>query len=421
MPAPAQVPVPEGWPQTAHAEVDGLAMTPPMGWYPWNIFGQEPQNEKLIREIADALVASGMKDAGYAYVGPDEGICFSRGADGKLTTNLARYPSGLRGLGDRHPREGAEIRPLYGRRDQDLQPGHARDQGPRVRGHEGLRRVAGRLHQDRLVQHRGPGHRPDLCGARQGPAGRRPPRRPQPLFVGRGVPLDVGGRHRAHVADDDRHLRPGTGGLGQGRPDRLRQREARGLRRSRPLERPRHDGRRHARTERGPGPEPLQPVVHDGFPPDRGERPPGDGQAHHRHPDQPRGHRRRPGPPGGPGTRRLERRGRQPLGGEAPVRRQPRGGRVLPRPEQGPAEDRLGGSRIRRLRRALRPQPLDARDVRAPRRGRGRLRRRRRCHVSPDLEDERFSDPADRRGRHLARQAQVDGRAPGDARGNRSR
>jgi alpha-galactosidase len=45
-------------------------------------------------------VASGMKEAGYVYVGPDEGICFSRGADGRLTTNLDRYPSGLRGLGD---------------------------------------------------------------------------------------------------------------------------------------------------------------------------------------------------------------------------------------------------------------------------------------------------------------------------------
>jgi len=99
-PAEPQVPGTKGLPQRAHAEVDGLALTPPMGWYPWNIFGEEPQNEKLIREIADALVASGMKDAGYAYVGPDEGICFSRGADGKLTTNLERYPSGLKGLGD---------------------------------------------------------------------------------------------------------------------------------------------------------------------------------------------------------------------------------------------------------------------------------------------------------------------------------
>ena len=87
-------------PRRARAEVDGLALTPPMGWYPWNIFGEEPQNEALIKEIADALVGSGLKDAGYAYVGPDEGICFSRGPDGNLTTNLERYPSGLRGLGD---------------------------------------------------------------------------------------------------------------------------------------------------------------------------------------------------------------------------------------------------------------------------------------------------------------------------------
>lgn len=66
-------------PPKVHAAGDGLAMTPPMGWYPWNEFGQEPQNETLIREIVDALVSSGLKDAGYAYVGPDEGICFTRG------------------------------------------------------------------------------------------------------------------------------------------------------------------------------------------------------------------------------------------------------------------------------------------------------------------------------------------------------
>ena len=83
-----------------HAADDDLALTPPMGWYPWNEFGEEPQNEKLIKEIVDALVSSGLREAGYAYVGPDEGICFSRDAGGKLTTNLVRYPSGLRGLGD---------------------------------------------------------------------------------------------------------------------------------------------------------------------------------------------------------------------------------------------------------------------------------------------------------------------------------
>jgi alpha-galactosidase len=87
-------------PTRLHAAKDGLAMTPPMGWYPWNAFGEGPQNEKLIKETVDVLVSSGMKDAGYVYVGPDEGICFSRDVGGKLQSNLARYPSGMRGLGD---------------------------------------------------------------------------------------------------------------------------------------------------------------------------------------------------------------------------------------------------------------------------------------------------------------------------------
>jgi len=85
--------------KTAASE-DGVAMTPPMGWYPWNQFGQEPQNEKLIKQMADALVTSGMREAGYSYIGPDEGICFFRNDNGQLATNLKRYPSGLRGLGD---------------------------------------------------------------------------------------------------------------------------------------------------------------------------------------------------------------------------------------------------------------------------------------------------------------------------------
>ncbi|MGB9764443.1 MAG: glycoside hydrolase family 27 protein [Candidatus Saccharicenans sp.] len=87
------------------ADYDGLALTPPMGWYPWNTFGQEPQNEKLIKEMVDALLRSGLREAGYKYIGPDEGICFYRANDGKLTTNPERYPSGLRALGDYiHPR-----------------------------------------------------------------------------------------------------------------------------------------------------------------------------------------------------------------------------------------------------------------------------------------------------------------------------
>jgi alpha-galactosidase len=45
----------------------GLAQTPPMGWNSWRHFGCNV-SEALIRQTADALVASGMREAGYAYV-----------------------------------------------------------------------------------------------------------------------------------------------------------------------------------------------------------------------------------------------------------------------------------------------------------------------------------------------------------------
>lgn len=53
------------------AKDDGLARTPPMGWNSWNAF-QEDINESKIRAIADALVSSGMRDAGYAYLVLDD-------------------------------------------------------------------------------------------------------------------------------------------------------------------------------------------------------------------------------------------------------------------------------------------------------------------------------------------------------------
>ncbi|HYK20327.1 MAG TPA: glycoside hydrolase family 27 protein, partial [Pyrinomonadaceae bacterium] len=43
---------------------NGLAKTPPMGWNSWNKFGCNV-SEKLIKEMADAMVTSGMRDAGY--------------------------------------------------------------------------------------------------------------------------------------------------------------------------------------------------------------------------------------------------------------------------------------------------------------------------------------------------------------------
>ena len=45
--------------------------TPPMGYNTWNTFGAEI-NEKLLMELADALVSTGLKDIGYEYLVIDD-------------------------------------------------------------------------------------------------------------------------------------------------------------------------------------------------------------------------------------------------------------------------------------------------------------------------------------------------------------
>lgn len=78
---------------------EGLAMTPPMGWNSWNKFACDV-DEKKIKEIADALVSSGMKDAGYTYVVIDD--CWQVGRDslGNIIPDPDRFPSGIKALGD---------------------------------------------------------------------------------------------------------------------------------------------------------------------------------------------------------------------------------------------------------------------------------------------------------------------------------
>ena len=45
----------------AHRLDNGLARTPPMGWNSWNRFGCNV-SDKLIREVADAIGANGMRE-----------------------------------------------------------------------------------------------------------------------------------------------------------------------------------------------------------------------------------------------------------------------------------------------------------------------------------------------------------------------
>jgi alpha-galactosidase len=84
---------------SAAQKFENLALTPPMGWNSWNNFGCQV-DEKLIRETADALVASGMKDAGYSYVVIDDCWHGARDAQGFIQPDKEHFPSGMKALGD---------------------------------------------------------------------------------------------------------------------------------------------------------------------------------------------------------------------------------------------------------------------------------------------------------------------------------
>jgi alpha-galactosidase len=76
-----------------------LAETPPMGWNSWNKFGCNV-SDKLIREMADAMVSSGMQAAGYQYVNIDDCWQVSRDASGTIVADPERFPSGMKALAD---------------------------------------------------------------------------------------------------------------------------------------------------------------------------------------------------------------------------------------------------------------------------------------------------------------------------------
>ncbi len=85
---------------------NGLAKTPPMGWNSWNLFA-EKVDDQTVRTMADAMVSSGMKDAGYIYVNIDDTWEGTRGADGVLGTNH-KFPD-MKALADYVHSKGLKI------------------------------------------------------------------------------------------------------------------------------------------------------------------------------------------------------------------------------------------------------------------------------------------------------------------------
>lgn len=77
-----------------------LAKTPPMGWNSWNTFTWNI-NEELIKQAADAMVESGLKDCGYEYIVIDD--CWSlkdRDENGRLVPDPAKFPNGMKAVAD---------------------------------------------------------------------------------------------------------------------------------------------------------------------------------------------------------------------------------------------------------------------------------------------------------------------------------
>lgn len=85
---------------------NGLARTPPMGWNSWNRF-HDKFDDATVRQMADAMVASGMSKAGYNYIIVDEGWSSYRDKDGRITGN-ARFPD-MKALADYVHSKGLKI------------------------------------------------------------------------------------------------------------------------------------------------------------------------------------------------------------------------------------------------------------------------------------------------------------------------
>jgi len=70
-----------------------------MGWNTWNKFGCDV-SDQLVRGMADAMVKSGMKDAGYQYVVIDDCWQVSRDPQGNIVADAQRFPRGIKAVAD---------------------------------------------------------------------------------------------------------------------------------------------------------------------------------------------------------------------------------------------------------------------------------------------------------------------------------
>lgn len=87
-------------PTSTLALSNGLGLTPAMGFNTWNKFGCNI-DEALVKDTAQLLIGTGLRDKGYVYVNLDD--CWmerNRTTDGRLVEDPGKFPSGLKALGD---------------------------------------------------------------------------------------------------------------------------------------------------------------------------------------------------------------------------------------------------------------------------------------------------------------------------------
>lgn len=81
------------------AQAEPMAPTPPMGWMSWNLLADKV-NEQDLKQMADAMIGSGMAEAGYRYIFIDDGWQGGRDRLGNLVADSVKFPSGIKALAD---------------------------------------------------------------------------------------------------------------------------------------------------------------------------------------------------------------------------------------------------------------------------------------------------------------------------------
>jgi alpha-galactosidase len=106
-PKPLPAPPPRlALPDPAPVKSNGMGKTPQMGWNSWNKFSNRV-SDKMVREMADAMVTSGMRDAGYIYVNIDDTWEAGRDAKGNILTNN-KFPD-MKALSDYLHKKGLKL------------------------------------------------------------------------------------------------------------------------------------------------------------------------------------------------------------------------------------------------------------------------------------------------------------------------